>query len=82
VIDRNYRRLLLADPVDRPELSLNVVRLLWLLADPVDRPLTSRKWIDRGEMTMRLDRLFKRTESEIRAVWLSSAIRSITNRCS
>ena len=23
VIDRNYRRLLLADPVDRPELSLN-----------------------------------------------------------
>jgi len=34
--------LLLADPVDRPELSRNVVRLPLFAADPVDRLLASR----------------------------------------
>ena len=32
---------LLADPVDRPAPSRNVVRLPLLLADPIERPLAS-----------------------------------------
>ena len=37
------RRLLLADPVDRPELSRKVVWLPLLDADPAERPLASRE---------------------------------------
>ncbi len=39
---RIYRRLLLADPFDRPELSRKVVRLPLLDADPMERPLAFR----------------------------------------
>ena len=41
--NNSYRRLLIADPVDLPELSRNVVRLPLMPADPIERPLASRK---------------------------------------